>query len=696
MKHFSKYVNVFQGSGKVELPKPEGIAATWFFIKAQCGNTIPAAAYPFGRMTLCTYTGAYPTGYGNHYPNSFGEPQTFDAKAQGFSHMHVSGTGGIRAYYNFALTSPIIGDKLRPMNETLIREIATPGYYSAELSSGVGFEGTVSQKVAYHRYRFPDEGLLQIDFSNCGLDRRFKGYFFLPEEAEISIISATQVCAHAKMQGIDLYFAAECPTARGVRLWQDYIDVCGDHLTPTDLRQRFGAAFSVSGTAEMRMAISFISCESALSMFEGETDGFDTIRANTISVWDKYLGRIEIETDNDELREIFYSNLYHTLIKPCNGCGESFLYDINESNSEFYFDLATLWDMYKTALPLIFTLYPKEALGISETLLSLIDKYRRSPINVTVSANNDFTDQARMLAEHSLADFYFRGGEKYAERILEAAKRDLATHTDFLESGYCQRYTHILDVCEALGAMAQIADEMGKDDLAEHFRSYSLLWKNAYDKDTGLLSEKSPYYEGTNKNYSFRLLRNTEERIGMMGTENYLQELDELFGYTRDAVERPTNPYRDPMALGINSFEGFNNESDMEAPYAYLYANRHDRVCEILRAGMKYMFTTGRGGLPGNNDSGGLSSCYIWNALGLFPVSGQDLILIGSPIIEGASLKLANDNSLQINVYGNSNSSIYVKKAVFNGKEIKGYKVSVRDIMRGGILDIYMDNSPCL
>ena len=39
----------------------------------------------------------------------------------------------------------------------------------------------------------------------------------------------------------------------------------------------------------------------------------------------------------------------------------------------------------------------------------------------------------------------------------------------------------------------------------------------------------------------------------------------------------------------------------------------------------------GRGGLPGNDDSGGLSSWYVWASLGLFPVAGQSLFLVNAP-----------------------------------------------------------------
>ncbi|MBS7361211.1 MAG: hypothetical protein KIG24_02625, partial [Oscillospiraceae bacterium] len=61
---FCKYVNVFQGCGEIDLPTPAGIAAKWFFIKAGCGNTLPAATLPFGAMSVSPYSGGYPTGYG--------------------------------------------------------------------------------------------------------------------------------------------------------------------------------------------------------------------------------------------------------------------------------------------------------------------------------------------------------------------------------------------------------------------------------------------------------------------------------------------------------------------------------------------------------------------------------------------------------------------------------------------------------
>ncbi len=49
-------------------------------------------------------------------------------------------------------------------------------------------------------------------------------------------------------------------------------------------------------------------------------------------------------------------------------------------------------------------------------------------------------------------------------------------------------------------------------------------------------------------------------------------------------------------------------------------------------------FTDNRAGIPGNDDSGAMSSWLIFSTLGLFPVAGQDVYLISTPSIPDASL----------------------------------------------------------
>ena len=86
-----------------------------------------------------------------------------------------------------------------------------------------------------------------------------------------------------------------------------------------------------------------------------------------------------------------------------------------------------------------------------------------------------------------------------------------------------------------------------------------------------------------------------------------------------------------------------------------------DRTAEVVQAVMAYQYTTGRGGLPGNDDSGGLSSWYVWSAMGLFPVAGQDLYLIGSPVFDACELDVGGGFSVDVD--SRSEREIYVQEA---------------------------------
>ena len=166
------YVDPFLGNGKIELPAPEGIAATWFFLKAQTGNTHPAACSPLNMVSAGAYSGAYPTGYGTNALSTYADvPQIYDAPcASGFSHFHQCGPGAIGRYYNYVRVTPLL-EGLEQLGRVwpLIDESASPGYYRAILGdTGIEAELTVADKAAFHVYTFPTGArnlMLAVDLS---------------------------------------------------------------------------------------------------------------------------------------------------------------------------------------------------------------------------------------------------------------------------------------------------------------------------------------------------------------------------------------------------------------------------------------------------------------------------------------------------------------------------------------------------
>jgi predicted alpha-1,2-mannosidase len=684
MNDFCSYVDVFYGSGKVDLPQPYGIAKSWHFLKAISGNTHPAAVLPFGKLSLGCYSGGYPTGYGNHLVNTNPHNlRTFNTKAKchGFSHLHQSGTGTIGVYYNYAVTKPFYGELFEAAHPSeMLYEKAEPGYYSTKLKEiDILCEMTVSKYAAVHRYTLTEEnGGISIDLSNNGFrnnDPTNRGY---SKHSNIKLCGKNAFEATVVMEGIKLYIYGKCEQAENIVLWRDYLPIRNQTELSLDcVYDDFGIYFitPTAGAKEVRLSISTKSMEKAKNDVLAETRSFDEIRLDARRIWNNYLGKIEVDAPTERDKRIFYSNFYHTLVKPSDWSGESFLYDDEDA---FIIDFATLWDIYKTQLPLIFTLYPEISNKIITTFIRFCEVVGHMPHRFTLSDRYGHIDQqARMIAEHSTYDAYVRGVAADYKRAVEAAEKDLfSPQMDEFHSGKCFRATHVLDIAEGCGIMAKLAREIGCE--AATFDKYSGKWKSVFNQETGLLIKDSDYYEGNEWSFSFRPMLDMESRISIAGgKEKFAAMLDRFFGFT------------DPEDTSAR-FQGFNNESDMEAPAAYYYAGRYDRMCDVINAGLDYMYAEGRGGLPGNNDSGGLSSCYMWHAIGLFPITGQDKILIGSPRMNYTKIQLASGMTFEISKKGKGQ---YVKTAYLNDRKIEDMSFSASEMMKGGKLLLVMSEN---
>ncbi|MDD6263452.1 MAG: glycoside hydrolase family 92 protein [Clostridiales bacterium] len=656
MADYTKYVDVFHGTGEIELPEPEGAAASWHAIKGLCGNTSPGAVLPFGKYSAAPYSGGYSSGYGVNRMNCGGPVGRLgdSMRLRGFSHFHNSGTGATNIYYNYAVVKPFYGEAEKDYG--VENETGEPGYYSAVLAeSGVLCELTVQKNCSMHRYTFDRPGgAVSVDFLNDGLyadEMRLRGK---AEELCVKCVSEREIAASVKLQGIVLFF-----------------DVFFDGKGSLDGEN----VFRMSAPGAVTVCVS-VSAESALAAKE-ELDGadrdFDRVRLEAKNAWNEALGKISAECEDENELRIFYSNLYHTFTKPCDWGKGGFLW----KGSPFVVDIVTMWDIYKTQLPLVFSLFPEVSAHIVEMITRLGLERQRLPHSLMLSSDlNMETKQARALGEHSLYDAWKRGVRADWNAALDAVMADVGRpdFADYTERGECARTTHMLDMAEGCAAAAELARGIGRTAEAGRLESLSGGWRKAFNGETGLLWADREYYEGNHWNYSFRLLRNMDERIAMCGgRKGFLELLDRFFGFSH------------PEDVSAR-FEGFNNETDMETPYAYHFAGEYDRLCEVLDLGDRFAFRDSRGGagpgaIPGNNDSGGLSSCYIWNCIGLFPVSGQDLMLAGRPKFSRLTMQLANGKTLVIEKHG---SGAVPERVLFNGAELEKRRIGAAQMMGGG------------
>ncbi len=668
----SEKVNVFQGCGRSIITNRRNLSHEWNMFKGKAGNTSPAASLPFGGVACSPYSGGYSAGYGNLRLNCGSRPKKLfkGNKIIGFSHFTHSGTGAIGFYYNYFLSIPLVSKKNPFKLRAIDSESASPGYYSCRLiKENIFCEITVGEKYAIHHYKSNEKRNINcyIDIGNDGLFRNDKRIFDFSDGSEINVYDNGEVGGYCVHQGVKLYFYIKSCNEKDVaEIVIDGGKTVEKHVEITKTKKRYGVKI-YSKSTEMFLTVAFsFSSEKRAKETVYKSANFNSTRNDARAEWNKRLDSIEIEGIKREDEEIFYSNFYHSLIKPCFWREESFLWE----HEGFCFDFATMWDMYKTQLPLVFTLYNDIGKNIVKTLLKFGEQNDKL-FNALLLSDNFSVEvqQACCLGCFVLYDAYRRNLIEDGEilKLMKVTASEIRHYSNDFDN---LNVTKKNDLCMACQSMSEIAEELNLQEYKFFFDKFKDKYFETFEEN-GLLRRDSDYYEGNEWNYSFRFVRDVDERIKIGGGEkNVENQLDKFFAF-------------DCNGKKINRFEGFNNETDMESPYFYHYVNKRQKLETIIKECIDNCFKRGREGLPGNNDSGGLSSCYMWNFLGIFPISGQNSFFLGIPKAKKTTLKLSTGNVLYIEKEGDGDN---VSEILFNGNVIYGYKISVDMINAGGKL----------
>lgn len=673
-KNVLQHINIFQGTRGSTKPKDGSLFSKWNLLKGKAGNNSPAACLPFGNVACSPYSGGYSSGYGNFKRNGGEEPEIFfeGNKIIGFSHFTHSGAGAVGHYYNYLVTVPFKGElsDIHTLKD-FDKERASAGYYACRFAEdNILGEVTVADKVALHRYTSLDGKPFKIavDISNDGLKQLFdEKVFSYATESEMRIDGET-VVGFAVMQGVKLYFCIAGTSSSA--LWMDKKPIIERELHLGETKKSFGCVFETDNDSVIvKVGFSLVSEEKA-RVAVGSAPDFDTTKETAEKAWEKRLSTIELFGVTEEEREIFYSNYYHTLIKPCAWKNESFLWEEKET---FYFDFTTLWDIYKTQMPLLLTLHADIGKGVVKTLLRYGREKGKLFNALLLSEKMDLeSTQACCLGCYILYDAYVRGliDQNEIDDMFFVVKAEIGQYEQSIKDGSFEKTTKLLDCTLIAKAFADLAKKLEREEDCKYLLKIASYWTEAFGEN-GLLKTDYPYYEGNHWNYSFRFVNDVEKRIALSGgKENLTKQLDAFFAFNAEnEIE--------------NRFEGFNNETDMETPYFYHYVGRYDRLSQIVRECVQNCFKTGRDGVPGNNDSGGLSSCYMWNFLGLFPASGQDFMFLGVPTAEKAVLHLSNGKDLTIISKVKDEK---VDGVLWNGKQMEDYKIDIKTLLNGGEL----------
>ncbi|HYE64377.1 MAG TPA: GH92 family glycosyl hydrolase [Pyrinomonadaceae bacterium] len=690
------------------------------------GNIVPGAEIPFGFVHVSPDTLNPTTAGYNPYENILG-----------FSQTHVSGTGGASKYGNF-LTTPLVG-KLRTgdLGSPKSEESASPGYYTVRLTrSGVKAELTATRLVAMHRYTYPSskQSHLLIDVSsvvqpevgnNAIKNQR-------PVDCWVRIIAPNRLEGTGNFIGgwnpspYTIHFSAEFSRPfETFGTWRDDRIEPGTLAAANEGKVGAYATFDTTNnqTVQMKIGVSFISPEKARANLLQEIPGwdFDAVRRQAEAAWESVLGQIRIEGATERQREIFYTALFHSHYMPHDLTGENVWWSSAEPHYE---DFYAIWDTFRTHFPLLILIQPER---VRDMVRSLVDTYvhtgwmpdsRIAGANgMTQGGSNGDVVVADALAKGLTGIDYQKAYEAMVKNAEVDSPRPLyegRTVSEYKQLGYLsmnypRSASRTVEYAYDDFCIAQVAKALGHAADSRKYLERSKNWMNVWSDETRSARPRhadgrwltpfeaahfypdkeysywdAPFYEGSGYIYGTYVPHDVQGLINKLGgDERFIMWLDAFFA---------NPPTRDPA---FNSgLYNHNNEPDFLASFLYIHAGRPDRTQERVRHILATEYTTGRGGLPGNDDSGAMSSWYVWGAIGLYPNAGQPYYYICSPLFQRSTINLGGGRTFIIEAPETSATNLYVQSVTLNGRALDRAWLKHEEIARGGRLVLRMGAKP--
>ena len=637
-----------------------------------------------------------------------------DSVLIGFGHQHLSGTG-IGDLGDVALL-PIASKEQRLVAFSHASESVSPGYYAVKLGQpNVFVELTATKRVGMHRYTFgadQQEALLLLDLRQ-GIGWDHVSQCQMQQESKTVVSGYRHSVGWARRQKD--FFVAEF--SQPVKLEK----VDGDTT----------AVLVVENAAEpllVKVALSAVSVENAKLNLQAELPGWNFAAAAKAArkAWNDELSKISIKTDDDHVRRIFYTAMYHTMTAPSvfndvNGEYRGADGQVHKGDFTNYTTLS-LWDTYRAAHPLQTIIHPEKQGDVAQTFLHIFKEQGKLPVWHLMGNETDC-----MVGNPGipvLADLVLKGyitGED-RERAFEAMKTsamlDERGMKELKQYGYIpfdkdetnETVAKGLEYALADWCVAQVAKLLGKKQDYKYFLQRSKLYQKHFDPKDGFIKglsstgeRRTPFNpfrsahraddftEGNAWQYTWLVPHDVHGLVKTFGGEaKFTEKFDSLF-----IVEGDLGEDASPDISGLIGQYAHGNEPSHHILYMYNYIGQPWKGAKLLRQTMHEMYFDDYDGLSGNEDVGQMSAWYVLSAMGLYqvePAGGK--FCIGSPVVNEAAINVGGGKTFTVRATNNSAENIYVQRATLNGKPLTRSYIMFSDLKRGGVLELQMGPQP--
>ncbi len=495
---------------------------------------------------------------------------------------------------------------------------------------------------------------------------------------------------------------------------------------------------------EVQMGVSFVSIENARLNLDTEQRGkdFSQVLQDARRRWNDDLSRILVEGGTPEQKTVFYTALYHTLIHP------NVLQDVNgqypamESNEirttqGDRYTVFSLWDTYRNVHQLLTLVYPERQLQMVRSMLDMYREHGWLPKwelygRETLTMEGDPSIPV-------IVDTWLKGLRDFDIELAYEAMRKGATlpgaenllrpdNDDYMSLGYVplrQQYdnsvSHALEYYIADNALGRIAEALGREAEAQVkqaaaeknkvaadslravarryqadarlFHNRSLGYRHYYSKEFGTFRpilpsgefyspfnpmegenfEPSPgFHEGNSWNYTFYVPHDVLGLARLMGGRRpFIDKLQRVFD------EGLYDPANEPDIAYAHLFSYFKGEEW--------------RTQKELHRLLQQYFRNAPDGIPGNDDTGTMSTWAIFNMMGFYPdCPGEPAYTLSTPVFDKVTIRLDpavwGRDSLVIETERPTAESLYIDRMELGGKQLSRYRISHDELVRAGKL----------
>lgn len=658
----------------------------------------------------------------------------------GFAHVTLSGVGCPEL--GTLLTMPTTGDidvDYHSYGSEYTNETARPGYYSNELTKyGIKCEVASTMRTSIERYTFPKgKGNLLFNLGN-GLTNEVGASLRRVSDTEFEGMRLLGTFCYNPQAVFPMYFVVrvnKAPSAAG--MWKKQPDLhnaqaqwdtyqgkyklypgYGRDMAGNDIGYYMQFDCHDGEQVEVQVGVSFVSIEGAHRNLEMEQYGFqfDKVVADARTEWEQTLGRISVEGGTDEQRRVLYTALYHSQIHP------TVLQDVNgeypkmESNDNGRvtgnrYTIYSLWDTYRNVSQLETLLYPDRQVDMIQSMIDMYKEWGWMP-KWELFGRETWTMEGDPAIPY-IADAYMRGLRGFDIETAYEAFRKSATMPGkdnkmrpdidpYIAKGYIplgfyaadmsgdNSVSHALEYYLADNALSILAAELGHKQDAKLFRQRALGYRHYYSKESGTLrpinkdgSFLSPFnpeaganfencpgfHEGSAWNYTFYAPHDVLGLAKLMGGQkNFVDKLQSVFDRGLYAPD---------------------NEPDIAYAYLFSYFKGDEwRTQKTVRELLDKYYKATPDGIPGNDDTGTMSTWAIFSMIGLYPDNpGDPSYTLTTPVFDKVTLHLDPKFYPQGDIVITTNRTLpsqnYIQSITLGGKKVDGCRISHKQLVEG-------------